>query len=83
MYEPKHKPMKTKVLYFHSNTPKNYIELYYTLRKKFDNLTEIDIEEVNEFLESIDEKFYIKELSYQLELYNIENEYVFCINKPN
>lgn len=73
--------MKTKVLYFPSNTDKNNYELYTILREKFDNLTKITVDEVDEFLVSIDEKFYIKELSYQLELYNIENEYVFCINK--
>ena len=75
--------MNTKVLYFHSNTEKSYMELYMMLREKFDNLTEITVDEVDEFLNSIDEKFYIKEFSYQLELYNIENEYIFCINKPN
>lgn len=75
-------PIKTKVLYFCSNTKKRYIELYYTLREKFDGLTEITVDDVDEFLESIDQKFYIKELGYQLELYNIESEFVFCINKP-
>ena len=75
-------PIKTKVLYFCSNTKKYYLDLYYILREKFEGLTQITIDEVDEFLESIDQKFYIKELSYQLELYNPECECVFCINKP-
>lgn len=89
MYKPKHKtmafPIKTKVLYFPSNTRKNrrYLNKIYTsLKARFDGLTHITVDEVDAFLESLDEKFYIKELDYQLELYNPENEYVFCINKP-
>ncbi|MFA5366656.1 MAG: hypothetical protein WC333_02130 [Dehalococcoidia bacterium] len=52
------------------------------LKEKFDNLTAITVDEVEEYLNSINAKFYIKEHPYQLELYNPENEYVFCINKP-
>jgi len=75
--------MKTKVLYFNSNTKENYYILYLELSKRFNGLDEINVEMVNTYLESINEKFYIRNLSYQLELYNINNEYVFCINKPN
>ena len=75
-------PIKTKVLYFCSNTKNNCLNLYYILREKFDGLTQITVDDVDAFLESIDEKYYIKELSYQLELYNPESECVFCINKP-
>ena len=75
-------PIPTKVLYFCSNTQKKYYHIWTALRQKFDGLTQITVDEVDAFLESIDQKFYIKELGYQLELYNPENEYVFCINKP-
>lgn len=77
--------LKSKVLYFPNSTKtqrKEYYELYVLLKIKFDNINEIDVDKVNEYLESIDEKFYIKEQSYQLELYNPENQYIFCINKP-
>ena len=76
-------PIPTKVLYFNSNTQKTYINLYYRLKEKFDGLTQINVDDVdNFFMENIDERFYIKEYPYQLELYNPECEYIFCINKP-
>lgn len=71
-----------KVLYFVSNTEKIYIHLYHRLRKRFNELINISVDEIDEFLiNDGDERFYVKELSYQFEIYNAENEYVFCINK--
>lgn len=74
--------MKTKVLYLCSNTKENLINLYYDLRKKFDGLVTITTDEIDGFLSNYG-KFYVKELSYQFEIYNLDNEYVFCINKSN
>jgi hypothetical protein len=77
--------MKTKVLYFPSNTRKNrlyYNKIYTSLKSTFGDRTTITVDEVDKFLLTFDEKFYVKELPYQLEIYNVENEYVFCINKP-
>jgi hypothetical protein len=48
----------------------------------FDGLTSISVEEVDKYLLAFDERFYIKELPYQLEIYNAESEYIYCINKP-
>jgi hypothetical protein len=79
----KHKVMtKTKVLYFPSNSQVNYYDIYLKLKSMFNGRSKITVDEVQGFLDGIDEKFYIKENFYQLELYNPENEYVFCINKP-
>jgi len=77
--------MKTKVLYFPSNTQnknKCYYNIYTLLKAMFDNLTAITVDAVDKYLLTFDERFYVKELPYQLEIYNAENEYVFCINKP-
>lgn len=74
---------KTKVLYFNSNTKKNFFNLYMLLRGKFDNLDSIDVNDVDNFLLEIsDDRWYVKELPYQIEVFNTENECVFCINKP-
>lgn len=76
--------MKTKVLYFIANAKKrnNYYNIYTQLKLKFDGLNSISVDEVDEYLLTFDERFYIKELPYQLEIYNAENEYIYCINKP-
>jgi hypothetical protein len=74
--------MKTKVLYFPSNTNQKYYDTYVLLKKRFDNLSTITVDEVEEYLNNINKKFYIKEFWYCLELYNPENECIFCINKP-
>jgi len=77
--------MTTKVLYFPSNTQnkgKNYYSIYTLLKQMFAGLDSISVDAVDKYLLTFDERFYIKELSYQLEIYNAENEYVFCINKP-
>jgi hypothetical protein len=77
--------MKTKVLYFPSNTEnrnKNYYHIYSMLKAVFGDQTSVSVDAVDKYLLAFDERFYIKELSYQLEIYNSENEYVFCINKP-
>lgn len=75
--------MTTKVLYFVMNTKNRCYELWVQLKETFEGLNKITVDEVDLFLISIGEKYYIKELSYQLEIYNPEGEYVFCINKPN
>jgi len=75
--------MNTKILYFPSNTKKKYYQLFTLLSLRFDNLIEITVDEIDKFINDGDEKFYVKELPYQFEIYNVENEYVFCINKPN
>lgn len=78
--------MTTKVLYFPSNTRnvnKQYYNIYTLLKAVFGGLTAISADEVDKYLLAFDnEKFYIKDLPYQLEIYNAENEYVYCINKP-
>ena len=78
--------MTTKVLYFPSNTGYNpkrgYYNIYTQLKQMFDGRDSITVDEVDKYLQTFDEKFYIKELWYQLEIYNVENEYIFCINKP-
>ena len=79
--------MKTKVLYFPGNTQnknKCYYNIYTLLKAMFDGLTSITVDAVDNYLLTFapDERFYIKELPYQLEIYNAENEYVYCINKP-
>jgi hypothetical protein len=77
--------MKTKVLYFPSNTQntrKQYYNIYTLLGQMFNGLDSISVDAVDKYLLTFDERFYIKELPYQLEIYNAENEYVFCINKP-
>lgn len=75
----------TKVLYFPSNSKnkKGYYQLFVLLCLAFDKLTEISVDAVDEFLNDSGERFYVKELPYQLEIYNADNEYIFCINKPN
>lgn len=79
--------MNTKVLYFVSNTKKNYYNIYMQLKEMYEDKSSINVDDVDYFLNNLsvateDEKFYVKELPYQLEIYNAENEYVFCINKP-
>jgi hypothetical protein len=77
--------MTTKVLYFARNTEnKNrcYYSIYTLLKQMFDGRTSITVDEVDKYLLAFDEKFYVKELPYQLEIYNAENEYIYCINKP-
>jgi len=77
--------MKTKVLYFPSNTQnanKNYYHIYTMLKAMFDNLDSITVDAVDKYLLAFDERFYIKELPYQLEIYNSLGEYIYCINKP-
>lgn len=79
--------MKTKVLYFLHNTQnknKCYYQLYTLLKAMFDGLDAISVDAVDKYINGLysNEKFYIKELPYQLEIYNAENEYVYCINKP-
>jgi hypothetical protein len=74
--------MKTKVLYFPSNSKKHYYNIYTQLEAMFNGLTAITADDVDKFLQTFEERFYVKELPYQLEIYNVENEYVFCINKP-
>jgi hypothetical protein len=79
--------MTTKVLYFPANTEnknKCYYNIYTLLKAMFDGLTSITVDEVDNYLLTFapEERFYVKELSYQLEIYNAENEYVYCINKP-
>lgn len=77
-------PIKTKVLYFPSNTQKNrgYYSIYCLLKQMFEGLTEITVDAIDEYMLTFDERFYIKELPYQLEIYNEESKYIFCINKP-
>jgi hypothetical protein len=58
------------------------MNIYTSLKSKFGGLTSISVDAVDKYLLTFDERFYIKELPYQLEIYNAENEYVFCINKP-
>ncbi len=70
-----------KVLYFVSNTDEDYYDLHTQLKNHYQHIDDINVEECNAYLESIDQKFYIKDQTYQLELYNVANEYVFCINK--
>ena len=72
----------TKVLYFRSNTIENLFNLYTALEDRFNGLEVISFDEVEDFLSDYD-KYYIKELPYQFEVYNLASEYVFCINKPN
>ena len=76
--------MKTKVLYFPSNvkTNRDYYGIWTLLKQMFDNLDSISVNAVDKYLLTFDERFYVKELPYQLEIYNVENEYVYCINKP-
>lgn len=77
------------VLFFVSNISKsskvttNYYDIYTKLRNKFNGLFELTIDDIDNFLNDIDEKFYIKELPYQFELYNVASECVFCINRPH
>jgi hypothetical protein len=77
--------MTTKVLYFPSNTKYNnrgYYSIYTLLGQMFNGRDSITVDEVDKYLLAFGEKFYIKELPYQLEIYNVENEYIYCINKP-
>jgi len=76
--------MKTKVLYFISNvkTNRGYYGIWTLLKQMFDGLDSISVDAVDKYLLTFDERFYVKELPYQLEIYNAECEYVFCINKP-
>lgn len=77
--------MKTKVLYFPRNTQninKNYYMIYTMLKAMFDNRDSITAEEVDKYMLTFDERFYVKELPYQLEIYNSLSEYIYCINKP-
>ena len=78
--------MKTKVLYFPGNTQnvnKNYYFIYTMLKAMFDNLDSVTVDEVDKYMLTFDERFYIKELPYQLEIYNSLSEYIYCINKPD
>jgi len=52
------------------------------LKAMFDNLDSITVDAVDKYLLAFDERFYIKELPYQLEIYNSLGEYIYCINKP-
>jgi hypothetical protein len=52
------------------------------LKAMFDNLDSITVDEVDKYMLTFDERFYVKELPYQLEIYNSLGEYVYCINKP-
>ncbi len=77
--------MKTKVLYFPWNTQnsqKNCYMIYTMLKAMFDNLDSITVDAVDKYLLTFDERFYVKELPYQLEIYNSLGEYIYCINKP-
>jgi len=77
--------MTTKVLYFPSNTKNNnkcYYNIYTLLGQMFNGLTSISVDAIDKYLLAFDERFYIKELPHQLEIYNAENEYIYCINKP-
>jgi len=73
-----------RVLYFCSNTKNNYYQLYEKLSEKFNTTDNYTTDDIDQFLDDNDsDKWYIKELPYQFEIYNIESEYVFCINKLN
>jgi len=78
--------MKTKVLYFPGNTQnknKSYYMIYTMLKAMFDGLDSITVDEVDKYLLTFapEERFYVKAFPYQFEIYNAENEYVYCINK--
>lgn len=82
--------MDNNVLFFPSQlkdinnmTKMEYYDVYIKLKKRFNNEININIDLVDDYINSLsDYTFYIKEYYYQLQIYNIENEYIFCINKP-
>ena len=74
-------PIPMKVLYF-VNKDKSYYNIYQLLSNKFNGILNTTIDEIDNFINSIgDNRFYIKELPYQYEIYDIDCTCVFCVNK--
>ena len=84
------KYIHSNVLFFSSqlkcvdnNVKMEYYDIYVKLKTRFNNEINISIDLVDDYVNSLTEyRFYVKEYYYQFQIYNIENEYIFCINKP-
>ena len=75
-----------KVLYFHNKerSGNGYFELYKLLKSRYNGRESVTVNNVDKYLFKWFGKtlWYLKEKLTHIELYNLNNEYIFCINKP-